>query len=287
LHHCSFSGLGGKGANQAYAAARLGGDVAILGRVGTDKFGKEMCTNLLAAGCNVSGVKSIDGDSGVALIMVVESGENSVVVVPGANFRYLPLDLRADGHRMAKAQYVLLQLEIPLDTVIAAAQLAKSQGAKVILDPAPAPRSLPHELLQTIDILTPNEAEATKLVGRPVDSLTMKEAAYVSKELQSAGAKTVIIKLRAQGCLLAEGDSATCIPAPPVDVVDTTGAGDVFNGALAVACSEGASLIDACRFAVRAAARSVTCLGAQRSVPSRTELNAFPPTGDPITLDRA
>jgi ribokinase len=272
--------FGGKGANQAYAAARLGGDVAMLGRVGSDEFGKEMCTNLVAAGCDVSGVQSIDGASGVALIMVAESGQNSIMVVPGANFRYRPEDLRGDADRIAGAEHVLLQLETPLNTVLAAAQLAKSQGAQVILDPAPVPQSLPPQLLRTIDILTPNEVEASQLAGRPGDSLTMDDIGNVCTQLLSAGVKTVILKLGERGCFLAQGVARSWIPAPRVDVVDTTAAGDVFNAALAVACSEGASLIEGCRFAVRAAALSVTRFGAQRSVPSRKELNTFPPTGE-------
>jgi ribokinase len=272
--------FGGKGANQAYAAARLGGEVAMLGRVGSDEFGEKMCSNLVAAGCDVGGVHSTHGDSGVALIMVSASGQNSIIVVPGANFRYLPADLRADAHRLAKAQYVLLQLEIPLETVMAAAQLAKGEGAQVILDPAPAPDSLPEGFLRSIDILTPNEVEAMKLTGRQGGGLTLDEAGDVSKVLQSAGVKTVILKLGERGCFLAQGDAHTWIPAPRVDAVDTTAAGDVFNGALAVASSEGASLIEACRFAVRAAALSVTRLGAQRSVPTRTELDALSRASD-------
>jgi ribokinase len=162
---------------------------------------------------------------------------------------------------------------------MAAAQLAKSQGAQVILDPAPVPQSLPAELLRTIDILTPNEVEATHLAGRQGDSLTMDEAGEVSTQLLSAGVKTVILKLGERGCFLAQRDARIWIAPPRVDPVDTTAAGDVFNGALAVACSEGASLMEGCRFAVRAAALSVTRLGAQRSVPSRAELNSFSPTG--------
>jgi ribokinase len=272
--------FGGKGANQAYAAARLGGDVAMLGRVGNDEFGKEMCKNLVSAGCDVSGVQLIDGESGIALIIVSESGQNSIVVVPGANFRYLPENLRDDADRVASAEYVLLQLETPLNTVMAAAQLAKSQGAQVILDPAPVPQSLPAELLRTVDILTPNEVEATHLAGRQGDSLTTDEVGEVSTQLLSAGVKTVILKLGERGCFLAQRDARIWIAAPRVDPVDTTAAGDVFNGALAVACSEGASLIEGCRFAVRAAALSVTRLGAQRSVPSRAELNSFSPTSE-------
>jgi ribokinase len=265
---------GGKGANQAYAAAKLGGEVAMLGRLGTDDHGKQMRANLEAVGCEVGGLQTIAGHSGVAVIFVSQSGQNSIVVVPGANERYLPSDLQADAHSLAGAQLVLLQLETPMETVIAAAQAAKSHGARVILDPAPAPQHLSLELLRNVDILTPNETEAAQLVGAPVKTLSPEQARNIGRQLQSSGPKTVIMKLGAQGCLLIEGESVTEIAAPVVQAVDTTAAGDVFNGALAVACSEGASLVEACRFAIRAAAISVTRLGAQRSMPSRSEVMA-------------
>lgn len=265
---------GGKGANQAYAAAKLGGQVAMLGRLGTDDHGKRMRANLEAVGCEVGGLQAIAGHSGVAVIFVAQSGQNSIVVVPGANERYLPEDLRADAHSLAGAELVLLQLETPMETVIAAARAAKSHGARVILDPAPAPQRLSLELLRNVDILTPNETEAAQLVGTPAKTLSPQQARNIGKQLQSSGPRTVIMKLGAQGCLLIEGESVTEIAAPVVQAVDTTAAGDVFNGALAVACSEGASLVEACRFATRAAAISVTRLGAQRSMPSRSEVIA-------------
>ena len=265
---------GGKGANQAYAAARLGGEVAMLGRIGSDDHGQRMLANLAAVGCDVSGVGQVEGASGVAVILVAESGANSIVVVPGANHAYTPAELLRDAPRLARAKFALLQLEIPLQTVIEAARVAASAGAQVILDPAPARTSLPRELLQHVDVLTPNESEAAMLVGEQSAALGADDARAVAAQLQTAGAKTVILKLGARGCLLVEGESATLIPAPQVKAVDTTAAGDVFNAAFAVACAEGASRADACRFAVRAAARSVTRLGAQSSMPTRAELNA-------------
>jgi ribokinase len=274
---------GGKGANQAYAAAKLGGDVAMLGRVGADDHGKRMKANLQAVGCNVDVLQAIEGTSGVAMIFVAASGENSIVVIPGANERYLPAHLDADAHALIGAQYVLLQLETPIQTVIAAAREARRHQARVILDPAPAPRMLPPELLHVIDFLTPNEAEATQLVTGTPAELTSEEARAVSKHLHAMGAKTVIIKLGAKGCLLSVGETTTLIPAPRVNVVDTTGAGDVFNAAFAVSGSEGASLVDACRFAVRVAALSVTRLGAQTSVPTRSELSSFRLSASPPT----
>jgi ribokinase len=263
---------GGKGANQAYAASKLGGEVAMLGRVGTDDHGKQMRANLQAVGCDVGGLQAIAGSSGVAVIFVAQSGQNSIVVVPGANERYLPSDLHADAHSLAGANFVLLQLETPMETVVAAAHTAKSLGARVILDPAPAPQRPPLELLRDVDILTPNETEAAQLVGAPLRTLSPEEARDIGRQLQSSGPKIVIMKLGAQGSLLIDRDSVTTITAPVVEAVDTTAAGDVFNGALAVAYSEGASLIEACRFATRAAAISVTRLGAQRSMPSRSEV---------------
>jgi ribokinase len=266
---------GGKGANQAYAAARLGGRVSMLGRVGSDEHGKVMIANLHAVDCNTDHVKITDGASGVALIFVAATGENSIVVVPGANQRYSVEDMQSDEPAMAGAAYVLLQLETPLPTVAAAARAAKKRGACVILDPAPAPQTLPADLLQFVDILTPNETEAARLVGIEARDLKPPEAAEIAQRLQERVSGSVILKLGAQGCLVASGAETTLIPAPRVDAIDTTAAGDVFNAALAVALTEGADMIEACRFAVRASALSVTRIGAQRSAPSRSEVDAF------------
>jgi ribokinase len=264
--------FGGKGANQAYAAAKLGSEVAMLGRVGSDAYGGSMLENLRAVGCDVTGVRSVAGASGVAIITVGDSGQNSIVVVPGTNHQYTAGDLKRDEHRFAGCQWCLVQLEIPLDTVVAAARASKLHGAGVILDPAPAPQSLPAELRQAVDILTPNEAEATRMIGQFSPELTPEEAGDVASQLRALGAGTVIIKLGAKGCLLADDRTKTWVPTPSVTAIDTTAAGDVFNAALAVALSEGATTSDACRFAVSAAAISVTRLGAQRSSPSRAEV---------------
>jgi ribokinase len=268
---------GGKGANQAFAAAKLGGDVAMLGRIGTDDHGKQMRANLEAVHCDVRGIQEIEGSSGIAMILVAASGQNSIVVIPGANQRYLPPDLHADRRYLVGAEFALLQLEIPVETVTAAAHTAKGQGTQVILDPAPAPDKLPAGLLSCVDVLTPNETEAAQLVGGRSVSLSADDARDIARRLQALGAKTVIIKLGARGCLLAESGMVKAIPAPSVAVVDTTAAGDVFNAALAVARSEGASLVDACHFAVQVAALSVTRLGSQRSMPSRAEANGYQP----------
>jgi len=270
-----FTAHGGKGANQAYAAAKLGGDVAMLGRVGSDEYGRQMRANLQAVGCDVTGVEAVDGSSGLAMILVAESGQNSIVVVPGANHRLLPGDLERGDARLAQAQIVLLQLESPAETVLEAARRAKPHGAQVILDPAPALPNPPPDLFKLIDVLTPNESEAAHLLGRQARDLTTDDAASIARKLQSLGPPTVIVKMGSQGCLLAEGRKLRQIPAPSVTVADTTAAGDVFNAALAVARAEGASLEKACEFAVRAAAVSVTRFGAQPSAPSRDEVTGF------------
>ena len=266
-----FSAYGGKGANQAYAAAKLGGNVAMLGRVGSDDYGRQMRANLQAVGVEVAGIRSVEGSSGIAMILVTESGQNCIVVVPGANHSYRPTDLIADAAHLEQAQFVMLQLETPVDTVVEAARRAKQQGARVILDPAPALPNLPAELFKHVDLLTPNESEAAQLLGRSPGDLTPGDALSIAQQLQALGPPIVIIKMGAQGCLLADGLQITEIPAPRVKAVDTTAAGDIFNAALTVACSEGASLRNACEFAVRAAALSVTRFGAQPSVPSRLE----------------
>jgi ribokinase len=270
---------GGKGANQAYAAAKLGGEVAMLGRIGRDDYGERMCANLASVECDVSGIQQVATSSGIAMILVAKSGENTIVVVPGANYRYLPSDLYADAPRLLGSKFVLLQLEIPLETVMAATQVARQRGAQVILDPAPVPINAPVELFQGLDVLTPNETEAVQLLGNKPAPLSIEEAGVVTRRLQSFGTKTVIMKLGARGCILAHEGTLTTIPAPVVTAADTTAAGDVFNAAFAVASAEGASRLEACRFAVHAAALSVTRIGAQASMPSLAEVQQFQDSG--------
>jgi ribokinase len=270
-----FTVPGGKGANQAYAAAKLGGETAMLGLVGDDDFGRAMRGNLADVGCDVSAVRPVAGPSGVALIFVAESGANSIVVAPGANHKFTPRNIASDGNLFDSCRVALLQLESPIETVTAAAIYARERGARVILDPAPAPdHSLPHELLKAVDILTPNESEAAMLAGLAPRPLTAAETGGIARTLQALGPRTVIVKLGEQGCLLADGDRQRMIPAPKVKAVDTTAAGDVFNAALAVALSEGKDLPAACEFAVKAASVSVTRMGAQSSAPARTEIQA-------------
>ena len=278
--HTFLSACGGKGANQAYAAARLGARVEMIGRVGNDDFGRQMRANLENAGCDTGGVEAVSGiSSGIALIFVGDGGQNSIIVVPGANERLAPADIEAAKLRFNGASALLLQLETPLATVQAAAAAARVAGARVILDPAPAPaKALPAELLTFVDVLTPNESEAAILAGIPPGGrMDVTQALLVAKKLQQLGPRTVIVKLGDQGCALRDGNEEHALPAPAVKAVDTTAAGDVFNATLAVALSEGANMVAACCTANRAAALSVTRRGAQPAAPSRAELDAFAP----------
>jgi ribokinase len=273
--HTFFSEPGGKGANQAFAAAKLGGRVAMVGRVGGDDFGRQMRANLERVSCDVSAVLTFpDVSSGIALIFVADTGQNSIVIVPGANGRFSPEDIDAAREFLVGASWTLLQLENPLPTVLAAARAAGLAGARVILDPAPA-QPVPDELFALADIITPNETEAAILADLPPASLNPDEALAIARKLQARGAKTVIVKLGEQGCLLVNLEGSQLLAAPPVRAVDTTAAGDEFNAGLAVALSEGLDLPSACRFANAAAALSVTKLGAQASAPTRAELNDF------------
>ena len=257
---------GGKGANQAVAAARCGGAVAMLGCVGADPFGDALRAGLRAAGVDVSGLASVDAPSGVALIVTTAAGDNSIVVAPGANAR-LEASAITEDH-FADAACVLAQLETPLDGVIRAAEIARARGAIFILDPAPA-RALPTHLLELVDWLTPNETEARSILG--AEGRFDPRAAALA--LQALGVRGVVIKLGARGAVLLEAGGAPQFIAPfPVETVDTTAAGDAFNGAFAVALSEGAEPVKAAQFASAAAALSVTRKGAQPSMATRKEI---------------
>ena len=269
---------GGKGANQAYAASKLATStsVVMLGCVGQDNFGVEMLRNLASAGCEVSFISQLPGPSGVALIVVSTKGENAIVVASGANFEFTSQMAEQVVSVLNDADSLLLQLEVPLETVLVMAKAARARGVRVILDPAPVPASeLPAELFTLTNVITPNETEALALIGEDDQKITPELATRVSESLAAKGCETVILKLGARGCLLYHKGESTFIPSPKVDAVDTTAAGDIFNGALAVALSEGSQLADACLFATRAAALSVTRKGAQLSAPSRLEVNAF------------
>jgi ribokinase len=263
---------GGKGANQAVAAARAGGAVTFVARVGKDMFGEQAVAGFKEHGINVEHVRYDAAPSGVALIFVAADGENSIGVAGGANGKLSPADVRSAEQAIATADVVVMQLETPIETIEAAAELGSASGAIVILNPAPA-QKLSDQLLSRISILTPNETEAELLTGITVcDEASCNRAADI---LLGKGVETVIITLGSQGAFVATAASRELVPGFKVEPVDTTAAGDTFNGALAVALSEGATLADAVQFANAAAAISVTRMGAQPSAPSREEIEAL------------
>jgi ribokinase len=264
---------GGKGANQAVGAARAGGRVVFVGRVGTDGLGRSALANLRRDGVDVRHVvRDHEAPSGVALIFVARGGENSIAVASGANDRLSPADVDRAGPAFRRAGVMLVQLETPLNTVARAVELASKAGVRVILNPAPA-RALPERVLRSVSILTPNEHEAETLTGVKVDGES--GAVRAAEALMRRGVKTVIVTLGARGALVADGGARGIIRGFKVRAVDSTAAGDIFNGALAVALAEGRALQDAVRFAQAAAAISVTRLGAQPSAPLRAEIDRF------------
>jgi ribokinase len=264
---------GGKGANQAVAAARAGGQVTFVARVGADSLGSEALAGFRRERINVRHIGRDAGQpSGVALILVGADGENSIGVASGANMRLSARDITAARAALSFAKVVLLQLEVPLAAVLAAARTASRAGAQVILNPAPA-RPLPDGLLRRVSLLTPNESEASLLTGIRVDSAASAERA--ANALLRRGARGVIVTLGAKGALVACGGESYQVPGFRVRAVDTTAAGDVFNGALAVRLAEGAPLAECVRFAHAAAALSVTRLGAQPSIPTRRQIEAL------------
>jgi ribokinase len=267
-----FMNPGGKGANQAVAVARLGGDVIFVSKMGNDVFGKQSFQLLEEEGINTTFIVSDDEvPSGIALITVDDLGQNSIVVAQGANANLMPADIEPALPEIEKCAIVLLQLEIPMATVEYLVAYAAKKEASVILNPAPAAR-LSDSVLRHVDIITPNESEASILSGIPVtDTESAKKAAQVIHEL---GVKTVIITLGPLGALVLDQGTFHAIPARKVETVDTTAAGDVFNGGLAVALAEGKNIVEAVGFACEAAGFSVTRMGAQLSIPYRSELIA-------------
>ena len=267
---------GGKGANQACAAGKLGaGAVAVrmIGRVGYDVFADHLKASLAAAGVDVSAVHaSRSQPTGVALIWVDRRGQNSIVVASGANHALAAADVEAMRHVFRGASLALFQLETPLDTVSAALALAREEGLRTMLDPAPA-QPLAAELLARVDILTPNETEALMLLGRPLARVLSHEAPELAAALRKLGPRSVVLKLGDQGSYYSGDSGSFHTLAFPVEVRDTTAAGDTFNAALAVALAEGQAMERALLFANAAAAISVTRLGAQASAPTRAEVD--------------
>lgn len=261
---------GGKGANQAVAAARLGGSIIFVGKRGADSFGTETEAQLRNEGIDTTHFTPHPYlPSGVALITINDGGENCIVVASGANAALTTDDVDAAANNIAQSSIVLLQLETPLATIQHAVSIAKLASVTVILNPAPA-QYLPPSLLQGLTLITPNETEAEILTGIPITNIASAKKAAIS--LQEKGVQSIIITLGADGALLYHEGVFTKIDGVPVKAVDTTAAGDVFNGALAVGLAEGQSLEEAARIACRAAAISVTRMGAQSSAPTKNEL---------------
>jgi ribokinase len=269
-----FTAPGGKGANQAVAAARLGISTQIVGRLGDDDFGRQLLAGLQGADVQTDGILVDESaSSGVAVIAVDDAGENNIIIVAGANGCVNQQDVERLTDLLPGAAALLLQFEVPLPAVLAAAQAARQAGVLVILDPAPAKENIPPELYPLIDIITPNEIEASQLVGFPVEG--QEAAAKASAELRQRGVGTVIVKLGAQGVFCAAGAETFFVPAFSVRAVDTVAAGDAFNGGLAAALADGRSLRDAVVWGAAAGAISATKAGAQPSLPDRKTFDAF------------
>ncbi len=268
---------GGKGANQAVAAARLGAKVSMIGCVGADSFGQQLRQLIIDEGIDASGIITDPHTAtGVALITVDRQGQNSIAIASGANFSLTAADVANAWKTLPPVDWLVMPQETPPETVSMAAMLAKQSGAGVILNPAPA-RELPAELVKQVDVFVPNQTEAEFYTGIAIASLD--DARQAATLLMDLGMKSVILTLGAQGAMVIEQSdgqkTATHVPALAVTVQDTTAAGDAFVGALAAALGEGRSLMDAARFASAAAALSVTRAGAQPSLPTRQEVNDF------------
>lgn len=271
--HSYHIAYGGKGANQAVAAARLGAKVSFIGCIGNDDIGRAMKTAFVQDGIDVGAIKTIDNQmTGIAMIQVAESGENSIVISAGANGHLDESVVAETQSAISEADCLLMQLETPLPAIIQAAQIAKQHGTKVVLNPAPA-RALPDELLGLLDMITPNETEAEILTGvKVVDEATASQAAEV---FHQKGIETVLITLGSKGVFVSENGLGNIVAGFRVQAVDTTAAGDTFNGALVTAMLEDKPFAEAIRFAHAAAAISVTRKGAQPSIPSRQETLDF------------
>lgn len=270
---------GGKGANQAFAAGRLGSGelpVRMVGQVGGDAYGEWLRQSLASAGVDVTHVRiEAAAPTGLAMVAIDAAAQNQIVVVPGANGSFHPAALTGAHHAIAAAAVVLLQLEVPLPTVQTAARIAREAGAIVILDPSPA-RAVADVLLRSADYLTPNESELSVLTGgAPQPTLRRGDAVTRARQLIARGARKVLVKMGRQGALLVTETAEHLQPAFPVEAVDTTAAGDAFNAGLAFALARGADPTEAIRYAAATAAVCVTRVGAQPSMPARADVDAL------------
>ena len=262
-------GPGGKGANQAVAASRLGGDVTFICKVGRDMFGENAVKGYQKEGIDTSHTLYSDQASGTALILVDDSGENCIAVAPGANGDLSPADIDSVADVIKKADYLILQLEIPVESVLRAAKIAHEAGVYVILNPAPACK-LPEEIFKYISLITPNQTESALMTG-----IEVKDEASRTKAIESfhkMGVKDVIVTLGSKGSLVCQGNEQIMVEALIVKAVDATAAGDTFCGAVCVALSEGKTLEEAARFATKASALTVQKMGAQSSIPYITDI---------------
>ena len=264
---------GGKGANQAVAAAKLGAEVYFVAKLGDDIFGRQSLSNFQKVAVQTEYVvQTNEAPSGVALITVDDAGDNVIVVAPGANLKLSPEDVRKAQSAIASSGAVAAQLEVPLETVEFAARLANDAGVPFILDPAPAQKLSP-EFLGMVDVLTPNETEAEILTG--IEVTDEKSALVAAKDLLERGVKAVVLTMGAKGYLLATKEGAEFVPSVKVDAVDATAAGDAFTGSLGVGLAKGKTLRDAALFANHVAALSVTKMGAQSSMPDAGQVENF------------
>ncbi len=262
---------GGKGANQAVAVARLGYPVQMIGQLGSDLFGSHLREQLSSVGVDVSSVGTVDGSSGVALIVVAANGDNSIVIAPCANALVSPAFVDKHLNIIRNAGAVLTQLEIPLETVLHLADICADANVPLVLDPAPT-REIPENLLKRVAWFTPNEIEAAFYTGDRANPSRALEPSAIAASILRKGARGVVLKMGSRGAYLATPTYAEQIDAVRVDVVDTTAAGDAFNGAFATGLMVGRTAIDSARFASAAAAISVTRNGAQPSMPSIAEV---------------
>ncbi|MBS1800406.1 MAG: ribokinase [Acidobacteria bacterium] len=266
---------GGKGANQAVAVARLGYPVRLIGRVGNDTFGAELRSHLENAGVDIAGVSMSDGASGVAVIVVSEHGENSIVLAPGANFKVIPEDLDANISMLRSAGMVLAQLEIPVETVEYLARICARENVPLILDPAPA-KDLPPHIFKAVTWFTPNQTEAAFYFEKKHAGANEPMPAEMAKAFLANGCRGTVLKMGALGTYLASQEGiGSLVPAFSVNAIDTTAAGDAFNAGFATALMLGKSPLDSASFAAAVAAISVTRRGAQPSMPSMAEVEKF------------